>query len=373
MANSSFIPTGEPDIRDADAAVVLECLKSGWVSGEGPYVRQFEEAFAGRVGRKYGIAVANGSAALEAAFQSLGLKPGDEVIMPTFTIIACAAAILRAGGKPVTVDCDPVTWTMRPNEVEQAIGSRTRAILLVHIYGMPVDAEPILAMAKRRDLFVVEDSAEAIGQTYRGRPCGALGDISTFSFYANKNVTTGEGGMVLTDDGGLASRIRSLRQLSHPDARRFRHYELSWNWKMSNLQAALGCAQLERLAETCLHKRRVGEWYQSRLVELDAIQRPVTETCYAHNDYWAYGVVLTDSVQSDVGEIMGKLQRRGIGTQAFFWPMHEQPALQKCGLFTGVSHPNAERIARRGFYLPSSSRLSEAQVDRVCAALCEAL
>ena len=361
-----FIPVAEPEIGDAERAYVLECLQDGWIGGEGPKVARVEQELAARVNRQHGIAVINGSAALDCSFAALNLRPGDEVILPTFTIISCAAAIVRAGGTPVTVDCDPLTWTMQPREVAERIGPRTRAILVVHIYGMPADADPILDLAKIHGLFVVEDAAEAIGQTYRRRPCGSLGDLSIFSFYANKNLTTGEGGMVMTDDSDLATRCRSLRNLCFQGAQRFKHEELGWNWRMSNLQAAFGCGQLERLDDVIRRKRKIGLLYEERLCAFDQLQRPILETDYAVNDFWVYGIVLDDSVSIAVSEVMRLLAARGIGTRPFFWPMHEQPALHKLGFCQNVTHPHAERLARRGFYLPTSVTLTESAIDRVC-------
>jgi perosamine synthetase len=372
-ADLPFIPVSEPEIGDAERAYILDCLDTGWVSGEGPYVARFERALASRVGRRHGVAVANGSVALDAAFAALGLRAGDEVIMPTFTIISCAAAIVRAGGTPVTVDCDRRTWTMRPEEVAERIGPRTRAILLVHIYGLPVDADPILELARTYNLSVVEDAAEAIGQTYRGRPCGSLGDMSVFSFFSNKNVTTGEGGMLLADDDRLNKRCRELRNLCFGDKRRFMHEELGWNWRMSNLQAALGCGQLERLDAVCERKRQIGGWYAERLESLRSVHRPVASTEYAQNHYWVFGVVLDNSVPFEGDEAIRRLAAHGIGARPFFWPMHEQPALHSLGLLNRCQHPNAERVARRGFYLPSGVTLTEASVDRVCAALRRAI
>lgn len=360
-----FIPVSEPQIGEAERRYVNEALDGGWVSGEGPFVARFEGAMAQRVGRKQSVAVANGSVALDGVFAALGLEPGDEVILPTFTIISCVTAILRAGAVPVTIDCDPLTWNMRAEDVEPLIGPRTRAILMVHIYGFPVDADPILDLARRHGLWVVEDAAEAIGQTYKGRPCGGLGDISTFSFYSNKNVTTGEGGMILTNDGDLAARCRDLRNLCLSSERRFRHDALGWNWRMSNLQAALGCGQLERLDEVCGTRRRMGARYRTNLAACPAVQLPVDETVYAKNDYWVFGIVLTDVARMTAEALMLRLGEAGIGSRPFFWPMHEQPVLRRQGLFEGIQHPNAERIARRGLYLPSSTALSDDDIDRV--------
>ena len=239
------VPANEPLLDGNEKQYLAECIDTGWISSEGPFVRRLEQEFAARVGRKHGIAVCNGSAALEAAVAALDLTAGDEVRPPTFTMISCATAILRAGAAPVVVDSDPETWNMRADQVAERITPRTKAILAVHIYGLPVDMDPILTFARDHGLKIIEDSAEMLGAAYRGKPCGSFGDISAFSFYPNKHVTTGEGGMIVTDDDALAERCRGLRNLCFQPGKRFVHEELGWNWRMSNLQAAVGVAQLE--------------------------------------------------------------------------------------------------------------------------------
>ena len=368
-----FIPVNTPLLNGSEAEYLAECVRTGWISSEGPFITRFESAMAAIAGRRHGVAVTNGSVALDIAVHALGLKPGDEVIMPTFTIISCAAAVVRAGLVPVVVDCDPATWNMTAEAVEAALTPRTRAIMLVHIYGLPVDLDPIMTLARKHDLRVIEDAAEMHGQTYRGQPCGSFGDLSTFSFYPNKHITTGEGGMILADDDRMAERLRSLRNLCFKPEQRFVHDELGWNARMTNLQAALGVAQTERIDETVGIKRRIGRQYDALLEDVDLIQRPVARTNYADNIYWVYGIVLNDDVRFDAKEAMRRLAGKGIGTRPFFWCMHEQPVLRKAGLFGDDSHPHAERIARRGFYLPSGVALTEDQIARSAQALKEIL
>lgn len=367
------IPVNEPLLDGNEEKYLVECIRTGWISSEGPFVARFEEQFSARVGRKHGVAVANGSVALDAAVVALGLGPGDEVILPASTIISCAAAIVRAGAKPVLVDCDPRTWNMDVGQVEARITPRTRAIMAVHIFGLPVDMDPLLALARKHGLKLIEDAAEVIGQTYRGRPCGSLGELSTFSFYPNKHVTTGEGGMLLADDPALAARCRSLRNLCFKPEQRFVHDELGWNFRLSNLQAALGVAQLERLDRSVAIKRRMGERYTELLKGTRGLQLPVAGTPYADNIYWVYGLVLEDDVPFDAREAMARLAKLGVGTRPFFWPMHEQPVFRRMGLFDGENHPAAERIARRGFYIPSGMALSGEQIERAAAAVKEIL
>lgn len=364
-----FIPVNEPLLDGNEKAYLNQCIDTGWISSEGPFVKQFEEQFAARMGRKYGIAVANGSVALDAAIVALGIGEGDEVIMPTFTIISCAAAIVRAGAVPVLVDSDPVTWNMDVSQIESHITPRTKAIMAVHIFGLPVDMQPLLALAEQYGLKVIEDAAQMHGQTCQGKPCGSFGDISTFSFYPNKHITTGEGGMIATDDPVLAEKCRSLRNLCFQPEQRFLHDELGWNFRMTNLQAALGVAQLERLDEFVQRKRQMGKRYSHLLEGTPGIQLPLPHTPYADNIYWVYGVVLDDGLPFDAKTAMTALGKLGIGTRPFFWPMHEQPVFRNRGLFQHEQYPVAERIARRGFYIPSGLALTDAQMDHAAAML----
>jgi perosamine synthetase len=373
MNSQAFIPVNEPLLNGNEEKYLVECVRTGWISSEGPFIKKFEEQFAARIGRKYGVAVSNGSVALDAAVAALGLGPGDEVILPTFTIISCAAAIVRAGAIPVVVDSDPATWNMNVAQVEARITSRTKAIMVVHIFGLPVDMNPLLALAHKHGLKVIEDAAEMHGQTYKGKPCGSFGDISTFSFYPNKHITTGEGGMLVTDDPELAERCRSLRNLCFKPEQRFVHDELGWNLRMTNLQAALGVAQLERLDEFVGIKRRMGARYTELLTGTPGIQLPQAHASYADNIYWVYAMVLDDNVPFDAKEAMTRLNKLGIGSRPYFWPIHEQPVLRKMGLFSGESYPVAERIARRGFYIPSGMALTDEQLERSAAALKEIL
>jgi perosamine synthetase len=370
----------EPILSGNEAKYLQECIETGWISSEGPFVKRFEEGFAARVGRKYGIAVCNGSVALDLAVVALGIGPGDEVIVPTFTIISCAAAVVRAGAIPVYVDCDPVTFNMDPDLLRSTVaaragksGSRLKAIMAVHIYGLPSDMDPILAVAREYGLKIIEDSAEMHGQTYKGRPCGSFGELSTFSFYPNKHITTGEGGMVATDDAALAERCRSLRNLCFDKERRYIHEELGWNFRMSNIQAALGVAQLERLDDSVRRKRAIGTRYDDRLKGLAGLRLPLARTDYAENIHWVYAVVLEDDVPFDAAEAMRRLGERKIGTRHFFWPMHLQPVFRKMGLTSEGSFPVAERLCQRGFYLPSGMALTEAQIDEAAAAVREVM
>jgi perosamine synthetase len=368
-----MIPVNRPLFDGNERKYLNECIETGWISSEGPFVNEFEVRFAKLMGCTHGIAVCNGSVALEVALAALRIGPDDEVILPTFTIISCASAIVRAGATPVVDDCQPDTWNLDPDLIASKITSRTKAIMVVHIYGLPVDMDPVIDLARRHGLFVIEDAAEQHGQTYKGRKVGSLGDVATVSFYPNKPVTTGEGGMVLTNDETLARRARSLRNLCFDRERRFIHDELGWNFRMSNLQAAVGVAQLERIDTILAKKRLIGAWYQQRLRGRLDLQLPLERTNYADNNYWVFGVVLNERNSCDAVVAMTRLKSKGIETRHFFWPIHEQPVFRNRGWFRNERCPNAEGIARRGFYLPSGIGLNEDEVDSSVRALLEVL
>jgi perosamine synthetase len=365
----NFIPVNTPLLAGNEEKYLLECVRTGWISSEGPFVDRFEAEMAARVNRAHGIALCNGSVALDVAVVALGIGPGDEVIMPTHTIISCPASVFRAGATPVVVDCDAQTYNMRVEDIEAMITPRTKAIMVVHIFGLPVDMDPVLDIAERHGLKIIEDAAEMHGQTYKGRPCGSFGDISTFSFYPNKHVTTGEGGMVVTDDAALAERCRALRNLCFKPPRRFVHDELGWNFRMTNMQAALGCAQLELLDHFVERKRRMGHLYTELLQGMPDLQLPVRSTAYADNIYWVYPIVLGDSYPFDAIEAMRRLADHSVGSRPFFYPVHRQPVFLKAGLFAEASFPAAERIGERGFYVPSGMALSEDEIRLVAERL----
>jgi perosamine synthetase len=367
-----FIPVNEPLLNGNEKKYLADCIDTGWISSEGPFVKRFEDEFAKRMGRKHGIAVTNGTAALDAAVEAMGIGPGDEVILPTFTIISCINQIVRSGAIPVLVDANPLTWNMDVAQIEAKITPRTKAIMVVHIYGLPVDMDPVMEIVNRYGLKLIEDAAEAIGQNYRSHPCGSFGDISTVSFYPNKHITTGEGGMILTNDDDLAENCRELRNLCFKASKRFVHERLGWNLRMTNMQAALGLAQLERLDELLEHKRWIGERYTELLHNLPGVQLPVPRTEYAENVYWVYGLVL-DGGGVNAEAVMVRLAKEGIGTRPFFYPMHQQPVLCKHGLFAKDSYPVAERISQLGFYIPSGLALTESQLLKVAKSIVHAL
>ena len=364
-----MIPVNSPLLAGNEAAYLNECLQSGWISSAGKYLERFEVELADYLGVKHAVAVSSGSAALEVALGCLGLNQGDEIIMPTFTIICCATAIIYNGGTPVLVDAEADTWCMNTAEVAKRITPRTRGIMAVHIYGHPVDMDPLYELAGQHDLTIIEDAAEGLGARYKGRPCGSLGDLSCLSFYANKVITTGEGGAVLTNNDALADKARSLRNLCFEPDRRFYHRSLGHNFRMTNMQAALGVAQLERIEAHIDKKLHIAEQYNEQLADLTEWLSLPVERPWAKNIYWMYGLVLKESLAVTAEEFSRELEKLGVQSRSFFLGMHEQPAMHQRGLFVGECYPVAERLARRGLYLPSGLAITDEQIAQVCKAV----
>jgi perosamine synthetase len=362
------IPVSEPLLDEQARANVAEAMRSGWISSEGAFIPEFERRWARYCGVEHAVSVCNGTAALELAMAALALPPGSEVILPSFTIISCVLAVLRAGCRPVLVDCEPETWCLDVAEVTRKTTANTRAVMPVHIYGHMADMAPLMELARRHGLAIVEDAAEAHGAECYGRRAGGIGTLGCFSFYANKIVTTGEGGMVVTDDAKLAERARSLRNLCFQRDRRFWHAELGHNFRMTNVQAAIGVAQVDQIEAHVARKRRMAAMYDERLRHLAGLQLPVERPGFK-NVYWMYGVVLEDNVAFDGAEFARRLKARGVDTRPFFVGMHEQPVLRERGLFAGESYPVTERLSRRGLYLPSGLTLDESQIETVSAAV----
>lgn len=370
-----MIPVNEPLLNGNEKKYLNECIDTGWISSEGPFIKKFEDGMANYVGRKYAVAVTNGTAALEMAVEALGIGKGDEVIMPSFTIISCGQAVVKAGAKPVLVDSEYDSFNIRVEDIESKITPNIKAIVVVHIYGLPVDMNQVIELAKKYNLKIIEDAAEMHGQTYNGKMCGSFGDISIFSFYPNKHITTGEGGMVLMDDEALFERCKSLRNLCFsPDGnKRFIHEELGWNLRMTNIQAALGVAQLERIDEFVAKKRWIGAMYQELLSDIKAINLPIKQKEYADNIYWVFAITLRDKYPKTAKEVMKELGVRGVGTRPFFYPMHSQPVFNKMGLFVGEEYPNATKLYERGFYIPSGMAITEEQIKEVSKIMHEVL
>lgn len=367
-----MIPVNTPLFEGNEKKYLVECIDSGWISSEGPFVEMFENNMATYCNRKYATACANGSAALDIAIKTLNLSDGDEVIIPSFTIISCAQSLVTQGIKPVLIDSDYQTFNMKVEDIEAKITSKTKAIMIVHIYGLTVDIDAVLKIAKKYDLRVIEDAAEMHGQEYKGNKCGSFGDISIFSFYPNKHITTGEGGMILTNDKLLDSRAKSLRNLCFTQDR-FIHSEIGWNYRMTNMQAALGVAQLERIDSIVKRKRWIGEQYNKLLEDIDVINLPIKETEYCKNIYWVYAITLKEDFHLTAKDVMIKLKENGIGTRPFFYPMHKQPIFNNINLFLNESFKNSEKLYEMGFYIPSGLGLKKEQIQKVSDTLHEVL
>ncbi len=366
------VPVNTPFFNGNEKKYLNECIDTGWISSEGPFVKRFEEEVASYVNRDYATACSNGSAALDIAVGALELKEGDEVIMPSFTIISCAQSLVTHGVKPVLIDSDYYTFNMQVEDIEAKINSNTKAIMIVHIYGLSVDVDPVLTLAKKYNLKVIEDAAEVLGQEYKGKKCGSFGDISIFSFYPNKHITSGEGGMVLTDNKYLDNRAKSLRNLCFtPD--RFIHEEIGYNYRMTNMQAALGVAQLEQINDMVIKKRWIGDMYKDLLNDIGCLNLPVTKTEHCENIYWVYAVTLKDDYKKTAKEVIQELGEFKIGTRPFFYPMHKQPVFKKMGLFLDDDLPNSKKLYERGFYIPSGLALTENQLKEVSRVMHEVL
>jgi perosamine synthetase len=359
------IPVSQPTVTEQDIAAVLDCLDKNFLSGDSPVVAEFESSFSSVVGRKSGIAVANGSVALDVVLHALQLQPGDEVILPSFTIASCLFAVLRTGAKPVFVDVEDGTWNMSLNTVQDKVTAKTRVLMIVHVYGLPVDMDPIVQFCLKNEIVIIEDAAEAHGVRYRGQMCGSFGLASTFSFYANKAITAGEGGMVLTDDDDFRDKIRYLRNLAFapPPGKRFIHSDLGWNLRLSSMQAALANSQLKRLDVITDRKREIGLAYHSMLSGDDRFSMQLTETDYAKNMYWVFGVVFDAIIDADA--IAADLKLMGIETRPFFFPLHQQPVLQKFALGRQQPLPVSEKLGKQGIYLPSYIGMDGSDIDFV--------
>lgn len=356
-----MIPVNTPEITQEDIDSVIQSLRDGWISGEGPVVAGFESAVASSVGRKYAVAVSNGSDALDLAFRVLDLEPGDEVILPSFAIISCLAPLLRFGLVPVFVDVDATTWNLDPAELSKALSSKTKAVLVVHTYGLAAEMKAVLEFAKENELWVIEDAAEAHGLYFGDRPCGSMGDISTFSFYANKNVTTGEGGMVLTDNPELHQRAMYFRNLAFLPTRRFVHEDLGWNMRLSSIQAALGTSQVKRVEATVAKRRAIAAIYKSQLAPLsDFLEWQAESFAGQPNGYWVVGIMLKNHPRfQDAQSLMSELAEEGVGSRPFFYPLHLQPLMKKSGSFRNIGQlANSERLGEMGFYLPNGLGLA---------------
>jgi perosamine synthetase len=363
-----MITVSSPVVGETEKRYVNECLDSGWISSIGSYVARFEECFAKFCNVKHAITTNNGTSAIHLALTALGIGPGDEVIVPTLSYIATANAVRYCGARPVFIDCEKETLNIDVRAIEKKITGRTRAILPVHLYGHPADLDPIFELAGKHDLYVVGDAAEAHGAKYKGRSVGSIGTCAAFSFYGNKIVATGEGGMVTTNEDDLAAKLRLYRGQGMDSERRYWHSVIGYNYRMTNIAAAIGCAQLERVNEALEHRRQLNSWYTRQLSEIPGLVLPV-EKEYAERVYWMYTVLLpkcSADTRNFVGEI---LQSRGVETRPVFYPMHLLPPYQE----DWTLYPEATECGARGINLPTHELVSEEEVAYICEQLGSAI
>lgn len=356
---SRFYPVSMPTLAGRELEYVTDAVKSGWISSLGPYVTRFEEEFSAFCGVGHAVCVANGTVALHLALHALGIGEDDEVIMPDLSFVASANSVLMVGGKPVFCDVDPDTLCIDPGKIEALITDRTRAIMPVHLYGHPADMPRILEIAKRHGLKVIEDAAEAHGSAVGNRRVGSLGDCGTFSFYANKNITTGEGGMVTTNDADLARELRNLRDHAMSPSKRYWHERMGFNFRMTNLQAALGCAQLEQIDDFLARRRALFEGYSHRLADVEGI-RLNREAPGCTNSFWMVCLEIEGIDAEKRDRIATEMRAYGVDTRPYFYPMSDMPYLDS------ADTPVAHQVAAQGLNLPTYLALTEADLDQIC-------
>ena len=368
LNKKAFFPVSTPNVTQKDIISVNKALKAGWISSEGPEVKKFEKNFSKYIGHKYAVAVSSGTAALEIAIKSLNLKKGDEIIIPNFTIISNALAAIKQDLKIKLIDCGKFDWNMDISQIKKNISKKTKAIIATHIYNFPLRIDLLKKICKKKKIFIIEDAAEVLGQKLNKKLCGSDGDISTFSFYANKQITTGEGGMITTNNKKLYEKSSSLRNLSFGKKDRFNHDDIAWNYRMTNIQASLGISQLKRINQIVRIKHKIGLEYYKRLKSNSNLYIPEIQKKYAKNIYWVVAIlILNKKLKIDAKNIMKKLKAEGIATRPFFWPMHMQKILKKYNISKNTSFPNSNYICKYGLYLPSGLNLKTSEINFICS------
>lgn len=363
-----MIPVAKPLIGNREWELVADCIQSGWVSSQGKYIAEFERLFSAFCGVKYGVATCNGTTALHLALLALGIGSKDEVIVPTLTFIATANAVRYVGASPVFVDSDPNTWCMDVGKIEKSLTQRTKAIIPVHLYGHPCDMDPIMEIVRKHHLWVIEDAAEAHGAEYKGRRVGGFGDISCFSFFGNKVITTGEGGICLTNDEELAQKMQRLRNQGMDIHKRYWHTDIGYNYRMTNIEAAIGVAQMEKIEEMIARKRNNAQLYSELLKNVEGVTLPVEEK-WAKSIYWMYSVLIDENQPVSRDELILRLGKDGIETRPLFYSVHLQPPY----IPNQYSLPVAEELSRRGISLPSSAALKKEQIEYIVQSLAKHL
>jgi len=362
----TFLPVAAPVLAGNEKAYVNHCLDTNWISSSGEYVTRFEEMFAEFCGVRYAVSCCNGTVALHLALLACGIGAGDEVIVPDLTFVASANAVTYCNATPVFVDVESNTWTIDPARIEESITHRTRAILAVHLYGHPCDMDALHAIAKRHNLIIIEDAAEAHGALYRNKHAGSLGRVATFSFYGNKIISTGEGGMVVTDDEALAAQIRLLRGQGMDAAQRYWFPVIGFNYRLTNIAAAIGCAQMEQIEWHLARRRQVAGWYREELAHFASLSFQA-EATWAHHAYWMFTVLLDSALTTDRDEIMRRLLNDGIETRPVFYPLSNLPPYREANANRAL--PVAADLASRGISLPTWAGVTRDDVRRVVTSL----
>jgi len=363
-----FIPISNPALVGNELKYVTDCVQSSWISSVGTYVQRFEEAFAEFCGTEHAVTCSNGTTALHLALLALGVRPGDEVIVPTLTYVATANAVVYCGARPVFVDSESETWNMDPAHIEALITPRTKGIIVVHLFGHPVDMDPIMDIARRHGLFVLEDAAEAHGAEYKGRRVGSIGDVATFSFFGNKIITTGEGGMVTTNDRALADEVRRLKNHGMDPQRKYWFPTVGYNYRLTNVASAIGLAQLEKIDWHLEQRQQIASWYREFLADVPGLTWQA-EKEWARHVWWLFTVVMDRDTPLGRFDTLAELKARGVEGRQIVYPIHQLPPYQD--LAYDGRFPVAERIVDRGLHLPTWSGLTREQVRHVCNSLVE--
>lgn len=368
-----FIPVSKPLLTDIDILNIFKSLKQGWVSSEGPNVHKFEKKFSKYLGKKYSVAVANGTAALEIAVKSLGFKKGDEIIIPNFTIISNALAVIKQDLDIKLVDCDLFDWNMNYNKLLDSITNKTKAIIVTHIYNFPFRIDNLKKFCKKRKIIIIEDAAEVFGQDILGKKCGSFGDISTFSFYANKQITTGEGGMISTNNKILYKKMMSLRNLCFGKINRFNHDDIGWNYRMTNIQATLGISQLSRINSIVKERQRIGNIYYKLLENVKNIYIPKPINNVSKNIYWVVGILLIRNKNLTAIKVIEDLKKKNIGARPFFWPISNQDVFKNYKFYDKKKYKNSNYLSKQGLYLPNYLGIKKNEITYICKSLIEIL
>ena len=360
-----MIPVNKFKLLPSDRKILINAIKKNWISSVGPEVKKFEDKFKKLIGKKYCSSVSSGSAALDIALKVIDIKKGDEVIIPNFTIISPAISIIKLGGIPIPIDCDFYNWNMKIDEIEKNITKKTKAIIATHIYGYPIEIDKIKKICKKYKLILIEDAAEMLGHKYKSKPCGSFGDLSIFSLYSNKHITTGEGGMILTSETKYKNKIFDYKNLCFGKKNRFNHYDIGWNYRYTNLQASLGINQIKRINKIIRKKKEIGKKYYDKLKNCKNIYIQKPKINNIENVYWVVGILILNKKITAL-KYRNELKKYKIETRDFFWPINKQDAFKRYNLKFKKNYKNSDYLSKYGFYLPSGLGTKSKDIDYIC-------